>query len=525
VCKVRIMRPYSVTPMPSMPLSVRNRSATAGRVRPASSGMLASGSSSGILSAIASKLAIFIDFPPAHSHCHEFSPKSAGGRGPRHGVGASRGERSMASASDTALRPGWLHNRWLQLSVGIICMVTIANLQYSWTMFVHPIDQKYGWGRAAIQVAFTIFVIAETFLVPFEGLLVDRFGPRFAALFGGICVAAAWILNAFADSLLLLYVGAALGGMGAGCVYGTCVGNALKWFPDRRGLAVGLTAAGFGAGAALTVVPIQYIIATSGYEAAFLWFGIGQGIVVCSLSWLLRAPDRNDLNAIPIPAQPRVLHPVADYSPLEAMRTPVFWLMYGMLVLVSAGGLVMMAQLAPIAHDFKVVGVPVSLVGLTLPALTFALSIDRVLNGITRPLCGWVSDHIGRENTMFIAFMLEAVGIVLLSIYGRDPLWFVILGGTVFFAWGEIASLFPSTCTDTYGSKYATTNAALLYTGKGVASLLVPVASLVVAETGNWETIFVAAAAMTGTAAILAIGVLRPMRAAHHARAVRSMSG
>src|SRR5215470_6415196 len=186
--------------------------------------------------------------------------------------------------------------RWGQLIFGIICMVMIANLQYGWTLFVNPIDQKYHWGRAAIQVAFSIFVITETWLVPFEGYLIDRFGPRIMVCGSGFLIAIAWVINAYADSLFLLYVGAAVGGIGAGVIYGACVGNALKWFPDRRGLAAGLTAAGFGAGSALTVVPIANMIQSSGYEHAFLWFGIGQGIIVMIFSLFLRAPEPGEVD-------------------------------------------------------------------------------------------------------------------------------------------------------------------------------------------------------------------------------------
>src|SRR5499425_2513143 len=323
--------------------------------------------------------------------------------------------------------------RWGQLIFGIICMVMIANLQYGWTLFVTPIDQKYHWGRAAIQVAFTIFVLTETWLVPIEGWLVDRFGPKIVVLVGGILVGFAWAINSVASELWVLYLAAAIGGVGAGAVYGTCVGNALKWFPDRRGLAAGLTAAGFGAGSALTIIPIQGMIQSRGYEATFLWFGIGQGLVVIALSLLLRAPRPGET-----PASRRLPQTARDYTPLEVLRSPVFWVMYVMFVLVAAGGLMATAQLAPIAADFQVAKIPVSILGLTLPALTFALSIDRVLNGLTRPFFGWVSDYLGRENTMFIAFGLEAIGIWALGVFGRDPVLFVVLSGVVFFAWGEI---------------------------------------------------------------------------------------
>src|SRR6478672_6092683 len=379
--------------------------------------------------------------------------------------------------------------RWGQLIFGIICMVMIANLQYGWTLFVNPIDQKYHWGRAAIQVAFTIFVLTETWLVPFEGYLIDKFGPRVMVCGSGVLVAVAWIINSVADSLFLLYLGAAIGGIGAGVVYGGAVGNALKWFPDRRGLAAGLTAAGFGAGSALTVIPIANMIASSGYQAAFLWFGLGQGIVVVLVGLLLRAPETGE-----VPASQAVQQSRRDYEWAEVLKTPVFYVMYIMFVAVGAGGLMAIAQLAPIANDFKIATVPVSLIGLTLPALTFALTIDRVLNGICRPFFGWVSDQIGRENTMFIAFLLEGIGIFALLYFGTNPVLFVILSGLVFFAWGEIYSLFPATCTDLYGKKYATTNYGMLYTAKGTAALLVPLANVLTSATGSWHAVFYVAA-------------------------------
>jgi OFA family oxalate/formate antiporter-like MFS transporter len=386
-------------------------------------------------------------------------------------------------------------------------MAMIANLQYGWTLFVNPIADKHGWSRAAIQVAFTIFVLTETWLVPIEGYLVDRFGPRPVVLTGGVLVGIAWVINAYGESLAVLYFAAAIGGIGAGAVYGTCVGNALKWFPDRRGLAAGLTAAGFGMGSALTIIPIQAIIRADGYEAAFLYFGIAQGLVVFLLSFGLVAPTKGT-----VAVAARVIQSPRDYRWTEMIRTPVFWVMYLMFVMMAAGGLMATAQLAPIAKDFRIADVPVSILGLTLPALTFALSIDRVLNGLTRPFFGWVSDQIGRENTMFIAFSLEAAGIYLLSQFGQDPFWFVVLTGIVFFGWGEIYSLFPSTVGDSYGSKFAATNAGLLYTAKGTASLLVPLTNIITTAAGGWHLVFFIAAAMNAVAAILALAVLKPMR-------------
>jgi MFS transporter, OFA family, oxalate/formate antiporter len=399
--------------------------------------------------------------------------------------------------------------RWGQLIFGIICMVMIANLQYGWTLFVIPIDQKYHWGRPAIQVAFTIFVLTETWLVPFEGYLIDKFGPRVMICGSGALVAIAWVINSVADSLFLLYVGAAIGGIGAGVIYGGSVGNALKWFPDRRGLAAGLTAAGFGAGSALTIIPIASMIQTSGYQSTFLWFGLIQGIIVMIVALLMRAPEAGEVSA---PAAPAVQQTRRDSGPAEVLKSPPFWVMYAMFVMVGAGGLMAIAQLAPIATDYKIAGIPVSILGLTLPALTFALTIDRVLNGICRPFFGWVSDHIGRENTMFIAFLLEGIGIYALLYFANNPVLFVVLSGVVFFAWGEIYSLFPATCTDIYGRKFATTNYGMLYTAKGTASLLVPLANVLTSATGSWHAVFYVAAILNIVAAVMALVVLKPMR-------------
>jgi OFA family oxalate/formate antiporter-like MFS transporter len=402
--------------------------------------------------------------------------------------------------------------RWWQLLFGILCMSMIANLQYGWTLFVNPLDDRFHWGRPAIQVAFTIFVLTETWLVPVEGYLVDHFGPRPVTLGGGLLVGLSWIINAYADSLMLLYVAAAIGGIGAGAVYGTCVGNALKWFPDRRGLAAGLTAMGFGAGSALTLVPIASLIKSQGYSSTFLLFGIIQGLSVFLLGWLLRAPPRP--NAITTgTATLTVIETLAapNYKPWQMLKTPTFWVMYAMFVMMAAGGLMATAQLAPIAKDFKIADIPVSLIGITLPALTFALSIDRVLNGVTRPFFGWVSDRLGRENTMFLAFSIEGLGIIALSRYGQDPVGFVVLSGVVFFAWGEIYSLFPATCCDSFGTRYASANAGLLYTAKGTAALIVPYTSVLAAQSG-WTAVFTAAATLNLLAAAMALLLLKPLR-------------
>lgn len=416
----------------------------------------------------------------------------------------------MLQSGSVPTTAGPLTNRWLQLTAGILCMVMISSLQHGWTLFVHPINVKYAWGRGAIQVAFTIFILSETWLVPFEGWVVDRFGPKPVALTGGLLVAIAWSLNSIADSLPLLYLGAALGGIGAGCVYGTCLGNALKWFPDRRGLASGLTVAGYGIGSAFTIIPLHYTIDHQGYEAAFLWFGLGQGLLVCLAALMLSKPRAGSLP----PPSTRLPQTSRDHRPGEVLRSPLFWVLFVMSLLVTAAGLTFTAHLAAIARNFQVADVPVTLLGLTLPALTFALALDRLTNGIARPLCGWLSDYIGRENAMIMAFTLGAASIYAFSRWGNDPVMFVLLASLVFFAWGEVASLFPATCTDYFGSGYATTNAGLLHTAKGFAAILVPLSDPLVRATGDWQMVFTIAVAMNVVAAALGLLVLRPLRSA-----------
>jgi len=404
--------------------------------------------------------------------------------------------------------------RWWQLTLGVICMSMIANLQYGWTLFVNPIEDKHHWGLPAIQVAFTIFIVVETWLVPLEGYAVDRFGPKLVGVGSGVLVAAAWAINAYADSLAMLYVGAIVGGIGAGGVYGACVGNALKWFPDRRGLAAGITAMGFGAGSALTVYPIANMIQSQGYEAAFLKFGVAQGLVVFLVGWLLKGPDESVKHAAG--ALKAAAAPTPEYTPTQMLRSPPFWVLYVMFVLTATGGLIVTAQLKPVARDFGFANAQASLLGLTVMALPFTLAVSRVLNGVSRPFFGWISDHIGRENTMVTAFTLEGLSFLFLSRVGASPTAFVIATCLVFFTYGQIFSLFPATCADTYGKKFASANAGLLYTAKGTASLIVPVSSVIALNFGGWSSVFVVSAIMNIVAAGLALFVLKPMRGRLH---------
>jgi OFA family oxalate/formate antiporter-like MFS transporter len=407
--------------------------------------------------------------------------------------------------------PSLLANPWAQLIIGVICMACVANMQYGWTLFVNPIDAKYHWGRPAIQVAFTTFVLLETWLIPVEGYLVDRFGPRWVVMGGGVLVAIAWAINSSAASLPVLYFAAAIGGVGTGCVYGTCVGNALKWFPGRRGLAAGITASGFGAGAAITIGPISKMINSSGYEQAFFTFGLLQGAIVFVMAWgLFVAPASLAV------AKTKVAQTAYGYTPTQVLRSPCFWVMYVMFVLIAAGGLTMAASMAPIAKDFGIEKTPVDLFGFVMPALVFALALNRIFDGVGRPFFGWVSDQIGREYTMAIAFLIGAAALFTLSQAGSNPVVFVLVTALYFGVYGEIFSLFPATQGDTFGARYAAANAGMLYTAKGAGSLLVPIATAI-AKAEGWSTVFSIALAFNVIAAILALVVLKPMRQRHFA--------
>jgi OFA family oxalate/formate antiporter-like MFS transporter len=417
----------------------------------------------------------------------------------------------MAITAQLDARPAAIdRTRWAILTLAIVCMVMIANLQYGWTLFVNPIAAKHGWSIAAIQFAFSIFIALETWLTPVEGWIVDQLGAhgsKIVVAFGGIMVAIGWVLNSQAETLTMLYFAAVCGGIGGGAVYATCVGLAVKWFPDRRGLAVGLTAAGYGAGAALTVIPIRYVISTSGYEAAFLWFGLFQGGVVFILAWFLRAPEAGELAAAPAS---KIAQSSRNYTPKEVVTSPIFWILYVMFVMVSASGLMATAQIAPIAKDFNVAN---TIVFFGASTLTAALIIDSVANGAARPLFGWVSDQIGREYTMAIAFGLGAGAYWLLGTLGAAPWAFVLFAALIFLTWGEIFSLFPSTCTDTFGPKFATVNLSLLYTAKGTSAFLVPVANVIKASTGSWHLVFLLTAIMNIVVVAIALFILKPMRA------------
>ena len=400
-------------------------------------------------------------------------------------------------------------SRWAQLVYGVACMVAASNIQYSWTQFVPEIQKAHGWERAAIQTAFSIFVVVQTWCTPFVGALIDRLGPRALVIFGGVLTGLAWVINSYATSLPGFYVGSVVGGLGVGAVYATCINNAIKWFPDKRGLAVGLTAAGYGSGTILTVIPISRMIASAGYQSTFFTFGLIQGLVIVVFAAMLKAPRPG---AIKYTASASVTQSKRDYTLGEALRTPVFWVMLAMFTGTVTGGLMAVAQLSVIAEDLGVRNVQMDFIFFTMAALPFALMMNTIVNGISRPTFGWLSDHIGREQVMFLAFSLEALGILALGWYGSNPWAFVVLSGIVFFAWGEVYSLFSATAGDTFGTKNIGTIYGLLYCAKGIAALLVPFGNLLMEATGTWTSVLYTMAALDLSAALAAILVLKPLR-------------
>jgi OFA family oxalate/formate antiporter-like MFS transporter len=398
--------------------------------------------------------------------------------------------------------------RSTQLVLATLATVMLANLQYGWTLFVNPMHDANGWTRAGIQVAFTILIFVNTWLAPFEGWLVDRYGPRPVVMAGGVFAAVSWAMNSWAGSLAVLYGSAVIGGLALGCVFGTCMGTALKWFPDKRGLAAGMIAAGYGLGAAVTSVPLSTMIRESGYRHTFLFFGLLQGAVILLLGACLLKPPAYAGN---MKARAGIYYG-PELTPGQTIRTGVFWLIYLVYLLIAFGGMVLTAQLGPLARDFGLENGAVRVLGFTAPVLTLALSIDNFANGITRPVSGLLSDFMGRENMMLLMFSLEAVALAGLALAGRNPVGFLVFAGLTFLFWGEIFVIFPAICGDSFGIRNAAANNGLLYTAKGASALAVPLASLLVTATGTWNSVLAAAAVGSLAAGLLARFALVPMR-------------
>jgi len=402
-----------------------------------------------------------------------------------------------------------MRSRWMQLLLGLVCMIVISSPQYVWTLFTQPLMTTLHATLPQIQITFSILIVIQTFLAPGQGLLVDRFGPRVLLSVGGALTGLSWVLAARATTLTGLYLTyGLLGGIGTGIVYVGVIGHMVQWFPDRRGFATGVVAAGYGMGALLTTFPIAALLKESSYQQAFVRYGwIFVAVGVIAAQGLRSAGSFSGRSASHPGVRDRSDGP--ELRPSQMLRTPIFWLMFVMMTMMSTAGLMVTSQIAAFTRDFGMADAIV----FGLPLLPLALSVDRVMNGLTRPFFGWLSDRIGRENTMVIAFTLEGTAMTLWLLTRSHPALFVIMSGVVLFGWGEIFSLFPSTLTDTYGTRYATTNYGFLYMAQGIGSVLGgPVAALLHDAYGSWMPVFAIIIAMNFATALLAGLMLKPMR-------------
>ena len=407
----------------------------------------------------------------------------------------------------------WYLNRWNQLILGIIAMMAISSPQYVWTLFTGPLNQKLGTTLAQLQWTFSLLIILQTWLSPFQAYLVDRFGPRRLIAIGALLSGGSWVASAYVDNLWALYFTyGVLGGFGTGIIYVGIIGLMVRWFPDRRGLATGLAAAGYGFGAVFTSFPVDSMIKSAGYAQTLVVWGIIQGVIGIVAAQWLRVPPENYAVPGAVAAAVATQQTRRSYSPREMLQNPVFYLLFLMMSMMSTSGLMVVSNVGPFAKEFGVANMLV----LGMAALPLSLTLSRVTNGLTRPFFGWVSDHIGREATMAVAFSLEAVAILILFAFINQPALFVVLTGLVFFGWGEIFSLFPSTLTDTFGPKYAATNYGFLYIAQGIGSILGgPAAAFLKQTTGSWTAVFIIVAVLDAVTALLAVTALRTMRQRH----------
>jgi oxalate/formate antiporter len=415
----------------------------------------------------------------------------------------------LDGANDKTIRAS-ASEKWIQLFMGFIVMMTISSPQYVWTLFTGPLQKTTGALLSDVQWTITILIVLQTWFAPLQGWLIERFGPKLLIGAGAALSGLGWAATSQVTSLTGLYLTyGLLCGLGTGFVYIGVIGLMVKWFPGRRGFATGVVAAGYGFGAMVTTFPIDGMMKSSGYQTTLLVFGILFAVIGLGASLVLHAPQ----NA-PETALPHGTDAAGGFTPAQMLKTPVFWLMFLMMSMMSTGGLMVITQFKSFAQSFGIGGgTTVEIFGMVMAAIPLALTFDRITNGLTRPFFGWVSDRIGRENTMAIAFTLEGAAIALMLQYRTDPFLLVLLSGLVFFGWGEIFSLFPSTLTDTFGPGHGTTNYGFLYMAQGVGSVLgAPVAAMIFERTGSWMPVFYTIICLDILTGFLALFVLKGMR-------------
>src|SRR6202051_2891911 len=296
---------------------------------------------------------------------------------------------------------GIFGSRWMQLFLGLVCMMAISSPQYVWTLFTKPLMTQLGVSLTQVQITFSIFIVLQTFLSPLQGYLIETFGPKLLLAVGAIMTGLSWVLASSADTLISVYVTyGLLGGIGTGIIYVGIIGLMVAWFPDRRGMAAGVVAAGYGMGAVLSTFPVTISIAKLGYQPTLLHFGLIFGAVAFLAALGMKQPPK-DWMADYIARNKKT----EGLGSGEMLKTPLFWLMFLMMTMMSTAGLMAISHMATFSRDFGIANATI----LGMGALPLAVTIDRFTNGLIRPLFGWISDRLGRENTMFFAFALEAV--------------------------------------------------------------------------------------------------------------------
>jgi OFA family oxalate/formate antiporter-like MFS transporter len=393
-------------------------------------------------------------------------------------------------------------NRWMRLVAAVVAMIMIANLQYAWALFVMTIIGATGWKLSEVQWGFTFFIAFETWMMPISGWFMDRFGPRVFMSVSAVLCGVGWAGLGQAKTLTELYTLYSIAGVGAAMIYCGSTTLGLKWFPDKLGFVSGLIAAGFGSGAALFIPIMAYIIRVENYRAAFLYTGIAQGLVIFCAAQFMINPDPNDpqIAGKKAPSRFKLRSHAEQFTSFEMLRTPQFYVLYAMMLMMGIGGLMVTAQVGSVADTL----------GISKIAFTLALTINPLANGSGRIFWGWVSDHIGRERTMIIAFLLQAIALVsVLRLGGHSPVGFIVCLAIVFFTWGEIYSLFPAASADLFGGRNAGSNYSFLYSSKGMASILAGgLAAQLFEKTGTWTVVFYGSAALAFLAALMACGLI-----------------
>lgn len=390
-------------------------------------------------------------------------------------------------------------NRWVRLGAAVVAMIMIGNLQYAWTLFVQPMMADTGWKLSDLQWGFTTFIAVMTWAMPLSGWMIDRMGPRAFMTMAGVLCGVGWGMLGYAKSLPEFYAYYAVAGLGNSFVYCCSAALGLKWFPDKRGVASGLIAAGYGSGSAFFNPICAYLLPSLGYRSTFVLTGIVLGVAILLAGQFLKYPPQGFIAPPPPGTQPQIRRHTEQFNSVEMLRTPQFYVLYVMMLIIGIGGLMATAQVAPVARHFKV----------SAAALAVALSLNPLGNGASRFLWGWISDSLGRERTMAIAFFLQSIFLASVVTVGRwGDGWFVITMALVFLTWGESYVLFPAVLADMFGARHAASNYSFLYSTKGMASILAGgLAAQLFEKTGTWDYAFYGSSALALLAAIGAVGL------------------